>query len=410
MKLLRILSRRCLLLALAAFLAQLATNTHAQPAAKPYVILVSIDGFRFDYAERFKAKNILAVRDNGAAAASMIPSFPSVTFPNHVSIVTGMYPEHHGIVGNSFWDPARNEQYSMQRTGTDGSWYETATPLWVLAEQQHLIAACMFWPTCDGEIRGVRPTYWKKYDGGVPDESRVKQVIQWLKLPAEQRPHFITLYFSDVDSAGHRYGPESLETAEAVTLVDGMIGQLRKDLDALKLPVDLILVSDHGMQDVNDGEVSLAEDADPAVRIVVNGPIAYIYCKNAETLEKTYARMKKSSRFDVYKRADTPPSWHLNENPRSGDLVAVVKGSAVFTLTEPTAKTRITRGEHGYDPRKFPSMGAIFYAIGPNVAPETKIPPFENVNVYPFIAKILGLQLPEQLDGSPAVLAPIYRP
>ncbi len=413
MKLSGRLWRRFLLLALAPFLAWLALNTHAQPASRPYVILVSMDGFRFDYAERFKAKNILAVRDNGASAAAMIPSFPSVTFPNHISIVTGMYPEHHGIVGNSFWDPARNEQYSMQRTGTDGSWYQNATPLWVLAEQQHVIAACMFWPTCDGEIRGARPTYWKKYDGGVPDESRVKQVIEWLRLPEEQRPHFITLYFSDVDSAGHRYGPESLETAEAVMLVDGIIGQLRKDLDTLKLPVNLILVSDHGMQDVSDGEVSLAGDADPSVRIVLNGPVAFIYCKNPETVEKTYARMKKSSTFDVYKRADTPPAWHLNENPRSGDLVAIVKGAAVFTLNEPGPRGRArnaVRGEHGYDPRKFPSMGAIFYAIGPNIAPETKIPPFENVNVYPFIAKVLGLQLPEKIDGSAAVLDRIYRP
>jgi predicted AlkP superfamily pyrophosphatase or phosphodiesterase len=408
-------TRRSLFLILTiALLLSFAPFSRGQATAKPYVVLVSIDGFRFDYAERFKTKNILAVRDNGAAAASMIPSFPSVTFPNHISIVTGLYPEHHGIVGNSFFDPERKAQYSIKTTATDGSWYQRGTPLWVLAEQQHVIAGCMFWPTCDGEIQGVRPTYFKKYDGTFPDEKRVNQVIDWLKLPADQRPHFITLYFSEVDSAGHKFGPESLETVEAALQVDRMIGKLREGLDGLKLPVNLILVSDHGMQDVKDGEVSLTGDLDaPNVHAELDGPVALIYCKDAEAVEKTYLKLKKNSKLDVYKRAETPASWHFNENPRSGDLVAIVKGAAVFTLTDPGAKRvqrNPPRGEHGYDPRKFGTMHAIFYAIGPNIRPETKFASFENVNVYPFIVKILGLKPPEQLDGFAAVLDPIYRP
>jgi predicted AlkP superfamily pyrophosphatase or phosphodiesterase len=400
-------------LILSAFLSAFTAQAHAQTTERPYVILVSIDGFRFDYAERWKTKNILAVRDSGSAAASMIPSFPSITFPNHIAIVTGLYPEHHGIVGNSFFDPARSAEYTMRNTATDGSWYENGTPLWVLAEQQHLNTGCMFWPTCDGEIRGVRPTYWKKYEGGLADESRVKQVINWLKLPADQRPHFITLYFSDVDSAGHRFGPESLETAQAAQVVDSMIGKLRQELNALKLPVNLILVSDHGMQDVSDGEVSLTADLNSNVRIELDGPIALIYCKDAETIEKTYLKMKKNSKLDVYKREETPVSWHFNQNPRTGDLVAIVKGAAVFTLREPSlgrGPRNPPRGEHGYDPLKFKSMHAIFYASGPNIRSGTKIASFENVNVYPFIAKILGLKVSEKLDGSAAVLDPIYIP
>jgi predicted AlkP superfamily pyrophosphatase or phosphodiesterase len=401
------------LILLTAFLSTFTPRAPGQTTEEPYVILVSIDGFRFDYAERFKTKNILAVRDSGSAAASMIPSFPSITFPNHIATATGLYPEHHGIVGNSFFDPSRNAEYTTRSTATDGTWYENGPPLWVLAEQQHVIAGCMFWPTCDGEIRGVRPTYWKKYDEGFSDESRVKQVIEWLKLAPVQRPHFITLYFSDVDSAGHRFGPESLETAQAAQLVDSMIGKLRQELNALKLPVNLILVSDHGMQDVNDGEVSLTDELDSKVRIELDGPVALIYCKDAETIEKTYLKMKKSSKLDVYKREETPASWHFNENARSGDLVAIVKGAAVFTLREPglgRGPCNPARGEHGYDPLKFKSMYAIFYATGPNIRAETKMVSFENVNVYPFIAKILGLKVPEKLDGSAAVLDPIYIP
>ena len=193
-----------------------------------------------------------------------------------------------------------------------------------------------------------------------------------------------------------------------------MIGKLREGLDALRLPVNLILVSDHGMQNVKDGEVSLAGDLGGSnVRVELDGPVAMIYCKNAETVEGTYLKLKRNSKLDVYKRAETPPSWHFNENPRSGDLVAIVKGAAVFTLTDRSLGRIVRnpmRGDHGYDPRIFKTMHAIFYAIGPNIKPETKIASFENVNVYPFIARILGLNLPEKLDGSPAVLDPIYRP
>jgi alkaline phosphatase D len=404
-------SRRSLILWLSAGI-----FANAQPAAKPYVILVSIDGFRYDYAERYQTKNILAVRDNGAAAASMIPSFPSVTFPNHISIATGLYPEHHGIVGNSFYDPTRDQEYSMRTSATDGSW-DAGTPMWVLAEKQGVKAASMFWPTADAEIQGVRPSYWKLYDGSFPNEQRVQQVIDWLKLPADQRPHFITLYFSDVDSAGHRYGPEASETREAAQRVDQMIGKLREGLGPLGLPVNLILVSDHGMQTVTDGEVDLTPLVDQSrMRVVLEGPLAWIYGRDAESVEKTYQAMKgKSSRFDVFRRAETPASWHFNENPRSGDLVAIVNQASVFKISRPDQdKGRAPRappkGEHGYDPAKFKTMHAIFYAIGPNVKPKTRIDSFENVNVYPFIAKILGLTLPEKLDGSFQVLAPIYLP
>jgi predicted AlkP superfamily pyrophosphatase or phosphodiesterase len=402
------MTRRFLLL----FLASL-SFIHAQPGEKPYVVLVSIDGFRYDYADRYKTKNIQAVRDEGAGAESMIPSFPSVTFPNHISIVTGMYPEHHGIVGNSFYDPARGAQYTMRSNSTDGSWIDArATPLWVLAEQQHLLSACMFWPTCDGEIHGVRPAYWKLYDGNFPNEKRVQQVIDWLKLPAEKRPHFITLYFSDVDHAGHTFGPEAIETAEAAKVVDSMIGKLREGLDALKLPVNLIIVSDHGMQDVTYGAVDLEGEVGAHVRVELDGPVALFYCKDAETIEKTYAKLKKNSKLDVYRRAETPAWWHYNENPRSGDLVAIVKNAAVFELQATGARGRPRtppRGEHGYDPREFKTMHAIFYAIGPNIRPKTRIGAFENVNVYPFIAKILGLT-PGKLDGSFSMLEPLYVP
>jgi len=261
---------------------------------------------------------------------------------------------------------------------------------------------------------GVGPTYWRKFDGGVSDEARVKQVVEWLSLPAEKRPHFITLYFGEVDAAGHRFGAESLETASAALEVDRILGKLRQEVDATKLPVNLISVSDHGMQDVTDGWISLAGVFDGLkAHAEADGPVALIYCQDPETVEKTYRKLAKNSRIGVYRREETPAWWHFKDNPRGGDLVAIVKGAAVFTLSDPDARRRSVnppQGEHGYDPRKFQSMHAIFYAIGPNIRRETRIPSCENVNVYPLIARILSLKLAGEVDGSESVLDPIYRP
>src|SRR6202166_2163447 len=203
-------------------------NSPAQQA-KHYVVLVSLDGFRYDYAAKYGEKNLLAMAQRGARAPDgMIPSYPSVTFPNHYTIVTGLYPDHHGIVANSFYDPSRKESYSYTnpKTTGDGSWYG-GTPLWVLAEKQGMRAASFFWPTSDAEIQGKRPSYYlAPYDDNFPDEKRVEQVLVWLQLPPEKRPHFITLYYPDTDHAGHTYGPDAAETGEAVPRVDEMMGKL----------------------------------------------------------------------------------------------------------------------------------------------------------------------------------------
>jgi predicted AlkP superfamily pyrophosphatase or phosphodiesterase len=216
---------------------------------KHYVVLVSLDGFRYDYAKKYGATHLLALAKQGASAPDgMIPSYPSLTFPNHYTLVTGLYPEHHGIVANSFYDEQRKERYSYTdaKTNSDGTWYG-GTPLWVLAEQQGMRSACFFWPGSEAAIQNVRPSYYLHFDNKFPDEQRIDQVIAWLKLPEDKRPHLITLYYSNVDHAGHEYGPGSPQVAEAVKQVDVLIGKLHASLDALHMPIDLIVLSDHGM-------------------------------------------------------------------------------------------------------------------------------------------------------------------
>ena len=236
-------------------------NTAAQQS-KHYVVLVSLDGFRYDYPQKFGAPHLLALAKRGASApAGMLPSYPSLTFPNHYTIVTGLYPEHHGIVGNTFYDPTTKKTFSYKTSSsTEGSFYG-GMPLWSLAEQQGMRSACFFWPGSEADIHG-RPSYYVPFQDNYPDEQRVDQVISWLKLPPAERPHFITLYYANTDHAGHIYGPDSEETRAAVHHVDEMVGDLSSKLAQLHLPVDLIVVADHGMIKVQGGWINLEDYAD----------------------------------------------------------------------------------------------------------------------------------------------------
>lgn len=365
-------------------------------------MLVSLDGFRYDYAQRYGAKNLQALANEGASAPEgMIPAYPSVTFPNHYSIVTGLYPEHHGIVAMSFYDPDRKQKYAFNdpQSDTDGSWYG-GVPLWSLAEQQGMRSACFFWPGSEAEIAGKRPSYYLHFDDHLSDQSRIQQVIAWLHLPVEQRPHFITLYYSNVDHAGHEFGPDSQQTAEAVRHVDELVGNLRERLAALDLPIDLFVVSDHGMETIQGNWINLDQFADLS-GFRTEGMI--LYPENDATAQKAYERLKGASdKFVVYRRKDVPKRLHYNENDREGDPVVVANGPYAIRAHAPNpADTQPKiKGGHGYDPVQMKSMRAIFYAVGPDIQPGVAVDPFENVNIFPLVVRILGLDgVPNDGDG-----------
>lgn len=374
---------------------------------KHYVVLVSLDGFRYDYAKKYGANHLLAIARQGASAPDgMIPSYPSLTFPNHYTLVTGLYPEHHGIVAMSFYDEQRKERYSYSdtKTNSDGSWYG-GTPLWVLAEKQGMRSACFFWPGSEAAIQNTRPSYYLHFDDKFPDEQRIDQIIEWLKLPQEKRPHFITLYYSNVDHAGHEHGPGSPQVAEAVKHVDALIGKLHASLDALHMPIDLIVVSDHGMAREEGPWINLDQYTDLSNFITVG---TLLYGKSEADAEKAYQKLKAAdSKFFVYRRAQMPSWLHYNSNPRAGDPVIVIKGPYAIRAQGPAAGEQDhppNAGVHGFDPREMPEMKAIFFAAGPDIHPGTTLKPFENVNVYPFIARILQLRAPPT-DGSLNILS-----
>jgi alkaline phosphatase D len=386
-------------------------NSAAQQA-KHYVVLVSLDGFRYDYAKKYGATNLLKIAAQGASAPDgMIPSFPSLTFPNHYSIVTGLYPEHHGIVANSFYDPARKENYAFNvlKSESDGTWYG-GTPLWVLAQQQGMRAACFFWPGSDAEIQGNRPSYYLTYDDGFPDEKRVEQVLAWLQLPPEKRPHFITLYFANTDHAGHNYGPDAPQVAEAVHHVDELLGKLFAAITASGLPVDLMVVADHGMETVQGSWVSLDQWADLS-HFETSGSL--LYPNSDADAEKAFASLQGvSDKFKVYRRNQLPAYLNFDSNPRIGDPVVIPTGAYAITAHDPNAKGSSARmpprGVHGYDPRQMPSMKAIFIAAGPDIRSGVSVESFENVNVYPLIVSILGLNS-GPVDGTLAALQGILK-
>ena len=378
-------------------------NSPAQQQ-KPYVILISADGFRYDYADKYQAKNLLALREQGVQAASMVPSFPSKTFPNHYTLVTGLYPSHHGLINNKFYDARRKELYSIgdRSKVEDGSWYG-GVPLWVLAEQQHMLTASFYWVGSEAPILGVRPTYYYTYNEEIPIKQRVQAVMDWLHLPEEKRPHLITFYLPEVDHAGHSYGPDAPETAKAVQFVDAAIQQLTEAVATTGLPVNYIFVSDHGMTKVDtENTLPLPAVIDTSKFILSESDVTIeLFARNREDINPIYKRLKKAADgYRVYLKTNTPKRWHYGAKNdrygRIGDIILVPDWPKVFNFSErPPAP-----GHHGFDPDKVEDMHATFYAWGPAFRDHVVLPAFRNVQVYPLVTELLGLKYNHKIDGN----------
>jgi arylsulfatase A-like enzyme len=382
---------------------------------KPYVVMVSLDGFRYDYLDLFPTPNLHRIIDAGVRADAMIPVFPVKTFPNHYSIATGMYADSHGIVGNSFYDPLRDEWYSIgdRASVEDGTWYG-GEPIWVTAVNQGMLSASYYWVGSEAAIGGVYPTYWRRFDGDVPYEERIDQVLSWLDLPEEKRPHMITAYMEETDGVGHGVPTEAPELATAVALVDSMIGRLLDGIDQLPHAdqVYVVVTSDHGMaafyadQTYFLGDlVSLGEN----VTTVGTGPHMVLYVDDepavADALREELAAVLPKA--TVYRVGDMPERLQYETaGPRLGDIVIVPElGWSVVPWKEETRAAR-DGWTHGWD-RNNEEMYGLFVASGPRIQAGQRIGSFENVNVYPLLAEILGLVPNPEADGRLEVLGSI---
>lgn len=380
---------------------------------QPYVILISADGFRADFTEKYDARFLQTISQKGVRAKYMQPSYPSVTFPNHYTIVTGLYPSHHGLVDNTYIDVPSGQQYSMsnKKMVGDGKWYG-GTPLWVLAEQQKMLSASFFWVASEAAIQGIKPTYHYIYNDKTSIGTRIQAVKDWLTLPEDRRPHMITFYFPDVDHDAHTYGPEDPRVKQSVQYVDSSINALQQALAPLNLPINYIFVSDHGMTTVDvDNTIDLPAAVDKNFFNVPWGDaLLHLYAKDTSKIESTYQALKKDSRFTTYKLDETPDYWHYKKaddwHHRLGDLILVPSSiHQVFNL----GTRKPTPGKHGFDNKEV-DMRASFMAWGPAFKKGLTIEGFENVHVYPLVAKILGLKVDEtKIDGSLKVLKPILK-
>jgi predicted AlkP superfamily pyrophosphatase or phosphodiesterase len=374
---------------------------------KPYVIMISADGFRNDYAEKYQAKTLLSLSSDGVRADGMIPSYPSLTFPNHYTLVTGMYPSHHGLVNNYFYDANRHASYGMRdsKAVRDGSWYG-GTPLWVLAEQQQMLTASFFWVGSEADIQKTLPTYYYEFNDTIPMDHRIQEVVNWLQLPPEKRPHLITFYISNADHEGHAYGPDAPQTGQAVQFIDSSIQKLTEAVKKTGLYVNYIFVADHGMTKIDvDHPLALPTTVDTSKFIIPRGAeLVELYAKNKNDITDTYNKLKaQENGFKVYLKTNTPAHLHYGDKDdmmnRIGDILLIPN----WPLTFYWGTRKPNPGAHGYDPSLVKDMLATFYAWGPAFKNHSQIPVFENVNVYPIVTKILGLTYTQKIDGDPKI-------
>lgn len=400
-----------------AFVLLLACRAAPVPPAQAIVILVSIDGFRWDYLDRFSPPTLRALAAEGVHADGLIPQFPSKTFPNHYSLVTGLRPANHGVLSNNMVAPDIPGRFSLGNRDVlaDPRWWG-GEPIWNTAERQGRLTSPMFWPGSEAPIGGRRPTYWTPYEADMPNDVRVQKILEWLSLPEGKRPAFLTLYFSDVDSAGHSRGPDSADVRDAVARVDQSLGRLVSGVRAAGLAdrVHYVVVSDHGMSPVSADHMIVLDDLvdTRTVDAIDWSPVLALAPKdgNVEALYETLRGRHPS--LAVYKSADLPAKYGLAGHPRLPPVIGIADEGWHITSAHDTNRWKAgdghaPGGNHGYDP-ELRSMHALFIAAGPRLQRGTRVDRFENIHVYELMCALLGIE-PATNDGDPSVTDPMLR-
>jgi predicted AlkP superfamily pyrophosphatase or phosphodiesterase len=389
----------------------LVLTLHGAVAASPStpLILISIDGFRADYLNRGLSPNLARLAREGVHASAMRPAFPSVTFPNHFTIVTGLYPDHHGIINNTFEDPGLQGKFRMSTI--DSKWWGDADPIWVTAEQHGIHTATEFWPGSEVAFHGVRPEHYEKFDHDKSGDARVDSLLAWFDLPAPERPTFLTLYFDIVDGAGHLGGPDSELVNTAIGQTDASIGRLLAGLKARGIDANLIILADHGMIGTAPERTIFLDDlvdlnaAKPVFTEAVAGLNISADAKGATARSML---LKPQPHMTCSNKADLPARLHYGTNPRIPDVICIAEpGYLIETREEFSRRKRPLLGEHGYDPDTA-EMAALFIAHGPAFVSGLEIGAFDNVDVYPLMARILEIP-PAKNDGNSNSLRQILK-
>ena len=391
----------------------LAQNVGALPGVsqtqhKPLVVLISIDGYRNDYMSRGLTPTLKRLADSGAYAENFMPVFPSITFPNHYSLVTGLYPDHHGLVNNTMQDPTKTKQIfklSDRESVTNPIWYEEATPIWISAKQQGKIVSTLFWPGTEVINHGLRPDDWLNYDDNMASDKRVDQLLEWLNRDESKRADFASLYFSEVDHAGHEFGPDASEVNESLKRVDIAIDRFVKGLERLNLLKDVtfVITSDHGMAHVTQEHVinlSTVLENTKSAKLVWMGPVAGFNVDRVDA-EPMLERLKTYPHMSCWHKSKIPPEYHFGTHRRIPDIFCLADvGWSIL----PNSSMKVIAGMHGYDARA-KEMQGLFIAAGPGVKKQT-LPVVHNIDVYVFLAHLLKIK-PEPNDGEDSLFKQI---
>ncbi|HRR09338.1 MAG TPA: ectonucleotide pyrophosphatase/phosphodiesterase [Rhodothermales bacterium] len=379
------------------------------------LILISLDGFRSDYWQKTETPALRQLVASGVRAEWMTPSFPSKTFPNHYTLVTGLYPDHHGIINNTMYDSTLTEVFSLsnRKAVIDPRWWG-GEPIWVTAQKQGKRSGVMFWPGSEAPIKGIHPTFWKVYEHEMPGNARVDTLLAWLDLPQTSRPHLFTLYFSTTDDAGHRYGPDAPETEVAIREVDGYLARLLNGLAkrGLTNKVNLVITSDHGMMNIDKAHVVQVDQYVDMRQVAryMGAEIGYYWPKTGKT-DSVYQALKRMPHAQTYKKEALPKRFHFGSHPRVSPIVSISDEGWMQMTTEQflRAQTNVnySKGAHGHD-NALASMRATFIAYGPAFKKGQTVAPFDNIHLYALLCHLLEIT-PAPNDGQLAAIRSVLR-
>lgn len=389
--------------------------TWFKPKEHAPVLLISMDAFRWDYTTLHPAEtpNIRRLMQEGATARGLIPVFPSNTFPNHYAIATGLYPSHSGMVNNRMFDASLGEffYYNQAKYSRDSRWWG-GEPIWITAVRQGKKSACSFWPGSEAEIHGLHATWWKPYDYSIPFEKRLDELAGWLSLPPDQRPAVVTFYLEEANGYGHKFGPNSPELAATLKLLDDRIGAMIARFRELQVPVNFVLVSDHGMTECGADRIVILDDYLDLTKVQVDfdETVCGLRPLAGRDAAAIVADLAKMPHVKVYRAEDLPARLHVDPtNPRVPPVwILPEEGWQVLRRATATANAgKPLKGQHGYDPA-LPAMRGIFVASGPAFKTNVVLPEVPNVDVYNVLCAAAGLE-PAKNDGSDRLAKAVLR-
>lgn len=391
-------------------------QTANAPRPTPLLLLVSIDAFRWDYCELYpeQTPTLSQLKREGVSAQGLIPVYPSNTFPNHYTVVTGLYPSNHGIINNHFYDASSGAFFrsNVNATVTESRWWG-GEPLWVTAQNQGVRSAVSFWPGSEAEIKGVRPNFWRTFQLNAPFEQRLAEFSRWLALPPPERPGVIAFYLEEVNAIGHRFGPNSAELAKTIHMLDQQLGRLLGTIESAGLEANVVVVSDHGMTPISTERVILLDDfiSPDDVQLDFEGPAAGLRPLKG-SVAALLERLSGLEHARAYRVEDLPERFHIDPaNPRNPPVWIVPEEGweIYFSARFNSWRNRFNKGDHGYDPA-FPNMHGVLIAHGPAFRDDgSVVPSVDAVHVYNLLCAARGLT-PAPNDGDDRLVRAMMKP